>query len=125
MIGYWIFKNKKKGAILADRGEVAKDFTSRGLGLLGRKEFPSGSGLFLTPCSSVHMFFMKFPIDLVYVDKNMRVVKIVRNLKPWRISFGGFKARSVFEFPSGTINDQNVEIGDIIEIVPTGEDKLR
>ena len=78
--------------------EIADGFLNRLLGLMGRKKLPQGHGLLLLPCNSVHMLFMKFPIDVVYVDENFVVKKIVRNLPAWSgVSFC-FGAKAAFEF---------------------------
>ena len=67
---------------------VAGTFFRRFLGLMGRKHLPLGTGLLLAPCSSIHMMFMRFPIDAVYLDRDWRIQKVVKNLPPWRgISF--------------------------------------
>jgi uncharacterized protein len=73
--------------ILAYRGDsisckVADTFWSRFMGLMGKKSVPPGEGLLITPCDSIHMFFMKFAIDVLFLDKNYKIVKIVRGLKP-------------------------------------------
>ncbi len=63
--------------------ELADNFWRRFLGLMGRKRLPAGRGLLITSCNSVHMCFMRFPIDVVYFDKDYTVLKIVRRLRPW------------------------------------------
>jgi len=63
--------------------EVADNFLSRFRGLMGRRRLPPGQGLLLAPCSSVHMCFMRFSIDVVYLDRDYHILKIVRNLRPW------------------------------------------
>ena len=62
---------------------IADTFLLRLRGLMGRKELPENTGLLLVPCDSVHMCFMRFPIDVVYVDKEFTILKVVKNLKPW------------------------------------------
>lgn len=61
----------------------ANTFLLRLRGLMGRKQLPELTGLLLVPCDSVHMCFMRFSIDVVYLDKELTILKIVRNLKPW------------------------------------------
>ncbi|RBW70409.1 DUF192 domain-containing protein [Bacillus taeanensis] len=73
-------------------------------------------GIMLVPCNSIHMFFMRFSIDVVFLDKSSRVVKVILALKPWRIKHGGKKAYSVLELPVGTIEKYNIVIGDKIEL---------
>ena len=62
---------------------VADSFLLRLRGLMGRKELPDRKGLLLAPCDSIHMCFMRFPIDVIYLDKNYTVLKVVKNLRPW------------------------------------------
>ncbi len=62
---------------------VADSFFKRLAGLMFRKEFPIGSGILLFPCNSVHMCFMRFAIDVVYLDKDYNIIKIVKDLRPW------------------------------------------
>jgi hypothetical protein len=86
------------------------------LGLLGRAEFKKGQALILKPCNSIHTFFMRFPIDILFMDKNNRVVKITTNLKAFRISGIYFNAHFAIELPAGTIEHSLTNINDIIEI---------
>lgn len=84
-------------------GEVIPAFTlrKRMRGLLGRNGLSHGTGMLLDPCGSVHTFCMKFPIDLVFLDSNYRVVAVHLNVGAGRIVFGGLKARRVIEYQSG------------------------
>ena len=82
---------------------VADTFMGRLKGLLGTKSLAEHTGLILVNCNSIHMFFMKYPIDVVYVDEDYTIVKLVENLKPGRINLC-FKAKHTIEFPVGTIN---------------------
>ena len=74
-------ENSEGNATLAI--EIADDFLSRFCGLMGRKRLLEGQGLLLAPCSSVHMCFMRFSIDVLYLDKDYRIQKIVPHLRPW------------------------------------------
>ena len=103
-------KNKSKQAVLAKEVLKATTFFQRIKGLLGKKSFESHKVLWITGCSSIHTFFMKFPIDVVFVDKFLKVKKIYKEVPPRRIVFGGFQSCSVFEFSGGVI--QNIDIGD-------------
>jgi uncharacterized membrane protein (UPF0127 family) len=76
-----------------------------------------GSGLWIVPCEAVHTFFMKFAIDLIYVDRKRRVKGVVRALRPWRMSIC-LPAHSVLELPPGTIDRTNTRKGDEIEFAP-------
>jgi uncharacterized membrane protein (UPF0127 family) len=89
----------------------------RARGLLGRSHLPAGDGIVISPCNSVHMFFMRFPLDVVYIDKEHRVVKTATNLKPWRVSFGGKGAHAAIELPVGAIAASKTAAGDELHLV--------
>ncbi len=92
--------------------EIADSFLQRFLGLMGRKKMPHGQGLLLSPCNSIHMLFMRFAIDAVYLDKNCVVKKIVSNLRPWLGMSICFGAESVIELAAGESARMNLKIGD-------------
>ena len=104
-------RNATRGTELA-RAEWRGSFLGRLRGLLGRGSLPPGDGIVIWPSSSVHMFFMRIPLDIVYVDKQRRVVKAVPHLKTWRISAGGKGAHAAIELPVGTIAASGTEPGD-------------
>jgi uncharacterized membrane protein (UPF0127 family) len=106
--------NRTRSTVLATRAEVAGESGTRRRGLLGRTSLPQGEGLWIVPCEAVHCFFMKFTIDAVFLDKNLRVVKIRPSLKPWRIA-GSLRAHSVLELPEGTIAATGTQPGDQLE----------
>ena len=80
-------------------------------GLLGRRELPSGEGILLKPASSVHMAFMRFAIDAVFLDRDLRVVKIAADLRPWRLA-GARGAKSVLEIAAGEAARRRLTVGD-------------
>jgi len=84
------------------------------MGLMGRRELPDGSGLYLRPCSSIHMFFMRFPIDVAFVDKDFRVVRLYHGLRPWRVSRVVRRAKAAIELPSGALARAGVGVGDTL-----------
>lgn len=94
---------------LVQRLTVADTLRSRTIGLLGKDVLPAGDGLWIKRCNSIHTFFMKFSIDALFVDKNLRIVKACHSLKPWRITPIYFRASSVFELPAGTIKQLEQE----------------
>jgi len=98
--------NKNNNFILAENLSVASTFFGRTKGLLGRASLPAGEGLLIEKCASIHMFFMRFPIDAVFIDKTGRVVHILRDFKPWRISKIVPYASAVLELPAGTVGDK-------------------
>jgi len=109
-------KNVTKATFLADRAGMANTPETRNLGLLKHTSLEKGDGLWIAPTQAVHMFFMKFALDLVYLDRQKKVVKVRRNLKPWRIS-GALRAHSVLELPVGTIDESRTEVGDQMEFI--------
>lgn len=105
-------QNVTRGTALADRAVAARSMKARTVGLLGRSSLEPGEALLLEPCSSVHTAFMRFPIDVVYVDRSGRVVKVVRDLRPFRVSAVFRAGRSVIELPSGTVANTGTAVGD-------------
>lgn len=91
--------------------ERANSIWRRTVGLMGRRGLPEATGLLIEPCGSVHTSFMRFPIDVVYLDRDGRVVKVVPALKPWRMSFGGRRAKSTLELAAGEADRLGVVAG--------------
>src|ERR1043166_4051879 len=107
--------NTRSGRLVASTVELAVDSRSRRRGLLGRDGLDPGAALIIAPCSSVHMFFMRFAIDVIFVARDGRVLKTYRELRPWRIAFsaGAFAA---IELPVGAIADADAQRGDTLEL---------
>ena len=99
---------------LADCVEVADRGAKRRKGLLGREKLSAGEGLWIVPCESVHTFGMRFPIDLVYLDRDKRVKKVTNDVHPWRMS-ACLSAHSVVELASGSIRKSQTQPGDRLE----------
>jgi uncharacterized protein len=99
------------GTIVCERCVLADTALTRMKGLLGRRELPSGEGIWLKPASSVHMAFMRFAIDAVFLDREDRVVKIAADLRPWRMA-GSRGAKSVVELPAGEAQRRGLKAGD-------------
>ncbi|NTV89550.1 MAG: DUF192 domain-containing protein [Clostridiales bacterium] len=106
--------NSTNSSIIADNCSVADNFVSRFFGLMGKRSVAPGSGLLIEPCNSIHMFFMRFPIDAVFLDKNNKVVYICASIKPWRVSRIVGSARSVLELPAGTAAKTSTAVGDVL-----------
>jgi uncharacterized membrane protein (UPF0127 family) len=102
------------GKEIAAKVEVADSFLSRMKGLLGRQNLPTGQALLITHCKSIHMFFMQFPIDVIFLDKKNTVVGIVNDIKPYQLSKTYWKASFALECPAGTIKANEVVLGDQI-----------
>jgi uncharacterized protein len=109
--------NRTRQTVLGTSIEVANHGATRRKGLLGRSGLPSGEGIWIVPCESVHTFWMKFPIDLVYLDRNKKVKKVRSGIPPWRMSVC-LSAHSVLEFASGTIHSTQTKPGDWLEFSP-------
>ena len=106
--------NLTRGTMLATHLVVASSGETRRKGLLGRDSLLPGEGLWIKPCESVHTFFMRFPIDLVYLDRKHRVKKVTSSVPPWRLS-ACLSAYSIVELPAGTIHRTQTEKGDVLE----------
>jgi uncharacterized membrane protein (UPF0127 family) len=113
--------NRTRGTILATNLEVAGNDKQRRKGLLGRDGLEPGTVLWIIPCESVHTFFMRFPIDLVYLDKTDRIRKVRRAVGAWRLS-ACLSAHSVLELPAGVIRDSETQRGDQLEFQPASPD---
>jgi uncharacterized membrane protein (UPF0127 family) len=110
--------NERTGKVLGDAVNEARSLRSRVRGLLGRRSLESGEGLWIEPCSSIHMFFMRFAIDAVFTDREGRVVRAVSHLRPWRVATGGRGACAVLELPAGTISHTATRVGDLLRVSP-------
>jgi uncharacterized membrane protein (UPF0127 family) len=110
--------NRTRNNCLAETVRVADSHRSRLVGLMGAcvESFPPGNGLLITPCQGIHSFFMRFPIDALYLNSAGQVVHAVGGLKPWRIGPFKWLTASVLELPAGTIERSGTERGDNIEI---------
>lgn len=109
-------RNATRDTLLADASDRASNPFSRGKGLIGRKTLLRGEGLIIQPCNSIVMFFMRFPLDVVFVDADGNVCHLLREIKPWRASSIVRQSKFVVELPAGTIKSTSTELGDKIEI---------
>jgi len=116
--------NLTRGTVLATHMAVADTGKTRNRGLLDHESLSSGEGLWIVPCQAIHMFFMRFPIDLVYIDSKKRVRKVRSQVAPWRISVC-FSAHSVLELPAGVVCNTMTVRGDTLEISPVSVSKSR
>ena len=114
-----IFNQTQKN-ILASDLKIADTFISRLTGLLTRTSLNQGEGLLITRCQSIHMFFMRFPIDVVFVDSNNHIVGLVENIKPFQWSPIFFKASYAIEGNVGMIKTTQTTLGDWIQIKEDG-----
>jgi uncharacterized membrane protein (UPF0127 family) len=106
-----LIRNQTRQTVLASHADVADTSERRRVGLLKHTSLAPGEGLWIAPCESVHTFFMKFPIDLVYLDKRLRVRKVRHAVRPWRLS-ACLTAHSVLELPAGSVAETGTVAGD-------------
>jgi uncharacterized protein len=104
-------RNVTRGSVLGHAIDVADTRAKRNTGLLKHLGLEPGHGLWIVPCEGIHTFFMKFAIDVVYIDRKRRVRKVVRGLVPWRASLC-VTAHSVIELPVGSIEATSTQKGD-------------
>jgi uncharacterized membrane protein (UPF0127 family) len=110
--------NRSRKVFLATELAVAETHWSRLVGLLATSpdDFRNGCGLWIRPCKGVHTLAMRFPIDVLYLDRAGTVVHVEHNLQPWRFSPIRRQAASVLELPSHTLASTDTALGDSIEI---------
>lgn len=109
--------NKSNQKLIADRIKVADNPITRMRGLLNRSSLGKGEGLLIIPCNSIHSFFMKFNFDAVFLTKDNKVVHIIKNMKPWKLSPIIFSAYKTLELPSGVTDEAKLQINDILEFI--------
>ncbi len=102
--------------MLAHRARRARTFFDRGRGLMFSPPLPGGAGLVIDPCNSIHMFFMRYPLDIVFLDRQGRVVFMYEGIKPWRVGRVVRGARMAVELPEGTIAASHTQPGDEIAL---------
>ena len=108
--------NRTRETLLASDGREARSFITRLVGLLGRSSIAPGEALVIDPCTSVHTAFMRFSIDILYVNRDGQVIKVVPEMKPFRVSAAGRMRCYVIELPSGTAAATRTVVGDQLEI---------
>ena len=110
-------ENVTRGTTVGDRIRVASSSLDRSVGLLRTPEVKPGEGLWIERSPSIHMFFMPYPIDAMFVSKDGRVTKIAANLKPWRIVPWARGARDCLELRAGAAAESGTQVGDELRIV--------
>jgi uncharacterized membrane protein (UPF0127 family) len=104
------------GDVLAARVRIADTHWTRLRGLLGTRDLPAGDALWIRPCRQVHMFGMRYAIDVVFLDDGHRIVGLAADLQPWRVSPRVAEATSVLELPAGTIAGAGLREGHPLTI---------
>jgi uncharacterized protein len=108
--------NVTRGAVLAERADLADSLFARARGLLGRSGLAPGDGLIIRPCSAVHTVGMTFPIDVVHLGADSRVLRVVADLRPWRLGPLVRGSRVVVELPAGTTRATGTSEGDLVQL---------
>ena len=103
--------NARTGQIVAEHADLAQSPLKRMKGLLGKKGLAPDEAIILRPASSIHTVFMRFAIDVIYIDRDSKVVKVVRNLVPYRFS-SAKGAKTVIEMTAGATNSTDLHPGD-------------
>ena len=109
--------NARTNQAIATAVEMADTRATRRRGLLGRDRLDPGAGLMLAPCFMIHTAFMRFPIDVVFLDRYGFVIRVVRSLPAWRMAVAP-GARMTLELPSGAVGNCDVRVGDHLYLVP-------
>jgi uncharacterized membrane protein (UPF0127 family) len=102
--------------VVATSVELATTRSARRVGLLGRDHLDADAAMVLAPCLAVHTAFMRFPIDIAFVDRQGRAVRLVRDLAPWRMAIAP-RAYAAIELPAGALARHEVDVGDRLELV--------
>ena len=111
-----LVRNETRNNVLADSADVADTSAKRQKGLLGRHALATGQGLWIVPCEAVHTCGMRFPIDVLYLDRRKRVRKLRGSMVPWRFSIC-LLAHSVLELPAGVIQQTGTKPGDQLDFI--------
>lgn len=110
-----MIKNISKNIIITNDSYLANNFFTRLKGLMGKKNMDYDA-LCIKPCKGVHTFFMRFNINIIYVDKKGRILKIIKNLKPWKVTKFIKESEYIIEIDSKKSKYMKIEVGDELEI---------
>jgi hypothetical protein len=114
-------ENVTRGTTVAERVRVASSLLDGVVGLLRTPEVKRGEGLWIERAPSIHMFFMRYAIDAVFVSKDRRVTKVVPNLRPWRVVWWARGARDCLELRAGAAAETGIQVGDELRLVDIGQ----
>ena len=104
-------QDKKSRRTILTHVEVASNLWTQTIGLMGRKEMGVGRGLYIPHCNAIHTAFVRFPIDVIFLDGEMTVIRLISALPPWRMIGFVRGAKSVVELPAGTLRQKQIAIG--------------
>lgn len=116
MARYLRIENVTRGKLIGARCRVAHSLRERTVGLLATPEPRPGDGLVIERTQSIHMFFMRYPIDVVFIDRDARVTRCVAGLRPWRVVWWARGARDCIELGVGSIADSGTAVGDQLSL---------
>lgn len=108
-------KIRYKDRILSEKILVADSLWARLVGLMFQKELRGADGLMLDPCRSIHTFFMRYSLDVVFLNSRNEIIKIIRGMKPWRVTWIYFRASKTLELPAGKL-PRDLSVGDLLEV---------
>lgn len=103
----------ESGEIVGEKIKLADGFIDRLMGLMFQRGWSEFDALWIFPCNSIHTFFMLENIDVIFINKEMKIVKIIRHMGPWRMTWVYFKAYSVIELKAGTLSE-NIKEGQLL-----------
>jgi hypothetical protein len=109
--------NERTGEAIAGALEIAATRRARRQGLLGRDSLERDAALLLAPCCSIHTAFMRFPIDVAFVDRQGLVIRFAREIAPWKIAIA-LRAHAAIEFPAGALRAHDIKLGDRLFVRP-------
>ena len=109
--------NDRTRRVVATSIELVTTRDARRRGLLGRESLGADEGMFLTPCAAIHTAFMRFPIDIAFVDADGLAVQLVHELRPWRIA-ASLRSRAVIELAAGRLRQCGIALGDRLYLAP-------
>ena len=116
-----LVRNEDRDTVLGEAIEVASTAVHRVKGLLGRECLEDGQGLLFFRCASLHTFFMRFPVDILYVDKSGKVLKIAPEVKPFKLVAAPFRSYFALELPMGSVRRSKTRVGDHLRFVESEE----
>lgn len=111
-----VLRSETRNRVLLSDLKIARRFFERGKGLLGRVTLPADEALWILRCNSIHTFFMMFPIDCVFVNRDLEVKALRRNVVPWRMVFPVWGASSVIEMAAGNIDRLDIRTGEKLHV---------
>ena len=112
----YLLNQGASGQCLAGNLALANTFFTRLRGLMFRRRLSPDEALWLRPCNGVHTFWMLFAIDVIFLDRDLRIVKLVENMRPFRVTRPHLAARSVIELPAHSISRAGLKIGDRLDV---------